>query len=89
MSTWVLAPPHRSEDPRFFLALARCERLSSICVPLSERSPDHAYGFHRKVVASASSFPDIAYGVASVYTPPRHRERGYAKHLMRLSHCDG
>lgn len=28
----------------------------------------------------------VAYGIASVYTPERHREKGYAKHLMRLLH---
>jgi hypothetical protein len=27
-----------------------------------------------------------SYAVASVYTPSRYRERGYAKHLMRLLH---
>ncbi|GJE86632.1 acetyltransferase domain-containing protein [Phanerochaete sordida] len=28
----------------------------------------------------------VAYGVASVYTAPRHRGKGYAAHMMRLLH---
>jgi len=40
--------------------------------------------YHRDAVISSS--PVVAYGIASVFTPDRHRERGYAKHLMRLLH---
>ncbi|KZT43109.1 hypothetical protein SISSUDRAFT_739119 [Sistotremastrum suecicum HHB10207 ss-3] len=28
----------------------------------------------------------VAYGIASVYTPPHNRGRGYARHMMRLLH---
>src|SRR5436190_19545354 len=42
--------------------------------------------YHREAVISTSSTSVVAYGIASVYTPLRHREKGYAKHLMRLLH---
>jgi hypothetical protein len=30
--------------------------------------------------------PMTTYGIASVFTPPHHRGKGYAKHMMRLLH---
>ena len=48
------------------------------------------FSFRRSAVASlrgTSTVSDVtAYGVASVYTPPANRRRGYAQHMMRLVH---
>lgn len=40
--------------------------------------------YHRESVTSSG--PCVAYGIASVFTPERHRGKGYAHHLMRLLH---
>jgi len=42
--------------------------------------------YHREAVISSSSSPVVAYGIAFVFTPKRHRMKGYATHLMRLLH---
>ncbi|KIM44889.1 hypothetical protein M413DRAFT_442857 [Hebeloma cylindrosporum] len=38
------------------------------------------------VLKNARPEPANCYGVASVFTPPKHRRRGYAKHMMSLLH---
>ncbi|KAG6882330.1 hypothetical protein C0993_011015 [Termitomyces sp. T159_Od127] len=44
--------------------------------------------FRRDGVISAGGNPKkvICYGIASVFTPPCHRGKGYASHMMRLLH---
>lgn len=41
--------------------------------------------YEREVVVSGKGTM-LGYGVASVITPPRHRGKGYARHMMRLLH---
>jgi hypothetical protein len=36
--------------------------------------------------ALTTAIPCVGYGIASVFTPPQNRRKGYAKHMMRLLH---
>lgn len=51
-------------------SIGRYRRLGAVSRKGSEHKPESA----------------ICYGIASVFTPPRYRGAGYAKHMMRLLH---
>lgn len=54
------------------------------------RNEFHAFFRYAQDAIQASANSDIerviAYGVASVFTPPQHRLKGYGQHMMRLLH---
>ncbi|KAI0711178.1 hypothetical protein C8T65DRAFT_739572 [Cerioporus squamosus] len=75
--TWVLAPRN---DPATLNFLCSCEtyrRAALVARPKPSAEGD---------VAQPQVEEVTAYGVASVYTPPKHRKKGYARHMMRLLH---
>ena len=59
---------------------------------LFARSLDHSpisplpRRYRREAVVASHPSPVVAYAIASVFTPERHRRKGYASHLMRLLH---
>ncbi|KAH6899517.1 hypothetical protein BKA70DRAFT_1313711 [Coprinopsis sp. MPI-PUGE-AT-0042] len=69
-TTWVLAP---RDDPETLDFMCACET------------------FRREVFVSRTDPPtpgglETGYAIASVFTPPDKRGKGYAKHMMRLLH---
>ncbi|KAG2153231.1 hypothetical protein DEU56DRAFT_773828 [Suillus clintonianus] len=74
MITWVLAP---RDDPTTLDFMCSCEafkRAGLVAYPPSSASKPNSV---HKVTC---------YAVASVFTPPSKRGRGYAGHMMRLLH---
>lgn len=73
--TWVLAPRN---DPTTLDFLCSCETFKrKIAIarpsePGQDSEPALEYG--------------LGYGIASVFTPPQNRGKGYGKHMMRLLH---
>ncbi|EAU93492.1 hypothetical protein CC1G_12156 [Coprinopsis cinerea okayama7 len=68
---WVLAP---RDDPTTLDFMCACKT------------------FRREVVitkgtgSNSSTETGVGYGIASVYTPPEKRKKGYRKHMMQLLH---
>ncbi|KAI0372039.1 hypothetical protein BV20DRAFT_964740 [Pilatotrama ljubarskyi] len=71
--TWVLAP---RSNPTTLDFMCSCETFRRTAV-VAKRAKEVDAREVREVTA---------YGVASVYTPPRNRHKGYASHMMRLLH---
>ncbi|KAI8986892.1 hypothetical protein BD414DRAFT_461370 [Trametes punicea] len=71
--TWVLAP---RSDPTTLDFMCSCETLRRTAI-VAKRAKDVDARDVREVTA---------YGIASVYTPPEKRGKGYARHMMRLLH---
>ncbi|OSD08107.1 hypothetical protein PYCCODRAFT_386283 [Trametes coccinea BRFM310] len=71
--TWVLAP---RSDPTTLDFMCSCETFRRTAV-VAKRAKEVDAREVREVTA---------YGVASVYTPPAKRGKGYARHMMRLVH---
>ncbi|RDX54605.1 hypothetical protein OH76DRAFT_1397964 [Lentinus brumalis] len=75
--TWVLAPRN---DPTTLNFLCSCETYRRAALVARPK-----YSAESKV-ADPRIEAATAYGVASVYTPPKNRKKGYARHMMRLLH---
>ncbi|KAI0746877.1 hypothetical protein C8Q80DRAFT_1321816 [Daedaleopsis nitida] len=78
--TWVLAP---RSDPSTLDFLCSCEtfRRAALVARHSPTSPA------LPLAASTADVQEVtAYAVASVFTPPQNRRKGYAQHMMRLLH---
>ncbi|KAG8823619.1 hypothetical protein FRC17_009283 [Serendipita sp. 399] len=71
-TVWILAPRETGHSALDFLC--SCE-TSEREVALSDT-----------ILRSCSGKVPLAYGVASVITPPENRGKGYASHMMRLLH---
>ncbi|KAJ8488040.1 hypothetical protein ONZ51_g3804 [Trametes cubensis] len=71
--TWILAP---RADPTTLDFMCSCETFRRTGV-VAKRAKEVDAREVREV---------IAYGVASVFTPPVKRGKGYARHMMRLVH---
>ncbi|KAI0674402.1 hypothetical protein C8Q78DRAFT_967627 [Trametes maxima] len=71
--TWVLAP---RASPTTLDFLCSCETFRRMGI-VAKRAKEVDAREVREVTA---------YGIASVYTPPRNRGKGYAKYMMRLLH---
>ncbi|KAJ3558224.1 hypothetical protein NM688_g1052 [Phlebia brevispora] len=70
--TWVLAP---RSDPFTLDFMCSCETFRRVGI-VARSSPNGQ--------VKLAEVP--SYGVASVYTPPSKRNRGYAAHMVRLVH---
>ncbi|TFK39356.1 hypothetical protein BDQ12DRAFT_698070 [Crucibulum laeve] len=72
--TWVLAPRNNPQTTNF---LCSCETFRRV-------------GLAVRASLDAKSEPPVeevtCYGIASVFTPPSNRKRGYARHMMQLLH---
>ncbi|KAF8159770.1 hypothetical protein B0H34DRAFT_417317 [Crassisporium funariophilum] len=71
--TWILAP-RDAHDSLDFLCSCETYRRDGLAV--------------RKSSSDQGDLPEVVpcYAVASVYTPPTNRGKGYARHMMRLLH---
>ncbi|KXN89384.1 hypothetical protein AN958_05760 [Leucoagaricus sp. SymC.cos] len=72
--TWVLAPRNDPTTLDFFCSCETFKRKIAISHPAApgQTEPTVEQGF--------------GYGIASVFTPPQHRGKGFARHMMRLLH---
>ncbi|CCM06660.1 uncharacterized protein FIBRA_08945 [Fibroporia radiculosa] len=70
LTTWVLAPRTDPATLDFFCSCETFRRTAAIARPGAHSEAEEV----------------VAYGVASVYTPPEKRRNGYARHMMRLLH---
>ncbi|RPD65611.1 hypothetical protein L226DRAFT_479727 [Lentinus tigrinus ALCF2SS1-7] len=75
--TWVLAPRN---DPTTLDFMCSCETFRRAAL-VTRAQPSSGGDAMKPKVEEVT-----AYGVASVYTPPKSRKRGYARHMMRLLH---
>ncbi|KAI0944814.1 hypothetical protein AcW1_001660 [Taiwanofungus camphoratus] len=71
--TWVLAPRN---DPKTLDFMCSCETFRRTGV-IKIRSQN---------MQAPKLIEATSYGIASVYTPPQKRRKGYAQHMMRLLH---
>lgn len=73
-TSWVLAP---RDDPETLDFMCSCETLRREVIVYQKDNSDST---------DLRKEEKIGYGVASVYTPPKNRGKGYARHMMRLLH---
>ncbi|KAF8579921.1 hypothetical protein K439DRAFT_1648335 [Ramaria rubella] len=71
LMTWVLAP---RSDPLTLSFLCACETFRR-----------HAF-VHNSSSHEPGSQQTFAYGIAAVFCPLQHRNKGYARYMMRLLH---
>ncbi|KAH9942825.1 hypothetical protein B0H21DRAFT_749572 [Amylocystis lapponica] len=73
LTTWVLAPRNDPETLDFMCSVETFRRPAIVAMTPQQGQSQQALGV-------------IGYGIASVFTPPAKRRRGYAQHMMRLLH---
>ncbi|KAI0711175.1 hypothetical protein C8T65DRAFT_829492 [Cerioporus squamosus] len=82
LTTWVLAPRNRPTTLDFLCSCETFRRAALVARPRPSATSGHG-----DVSESETQVEEVtAYAITSVFTSPKHRKKGYGRHMLRLLH---